>query len=42
MIETAKLLDFTKSAAGHTFKMRAPDGSFYQAIQGFKREGDLL
>ena len=36
MIRTAKLLDFTRNGDHYTFKIRAQDGDFYQAIQELK------
>jgi len=36
MIPTAKLIDFSKSSNGYTFRIRAQDGDFYQAIQELK------
>ena len=37
MIETAKLRDFTKTPDGYTFRIRAKDGHFYEALQELKR-----
>lgn len=37
MIPTAKLRDFTKNADGYTFRIRARDGHFYEALQELKR-----
>ena len=37
MIPTAKLRDFTKNADGYTFRIRAQDGHFYEALQELKQ-----
>jgi len=37
MIPTAKLRDFTRNGDHYTFKIRAKDGHFYEALQELKR-----